>query len=132
MVTTFKTKAPKADNREIEVSYDFGENVNDMIERFGAEVVQNAAIAQIRIDLQSIVRGMLEDGKTNEEILTKVAEWKPGVKVNRERSTKAFTMDQVMSAFEKLTPEQKVAYITALRSNLAASAAPAPEAAAAE
>jgi hypothetical protein len=118
-----KTRAPKANEgagREIVVEYNFGADITEMSELFTAEKVAAAAKAQFTIDLQAIIRGMMEDGKTDDEIKTKVAEWKPGLKVARTPKTaEKLTVDSVLGMFEKMTPEEKANFIQSLKSKAA-------------
>ena len=71
-------------DREVTAMVDFGDNLDDAVAKFGAEVVFSGFQAQAKIRAQAIMRDMLTEGKTDEEIQTFMNTWKPGV--TRERS----------------------------------------------
>ena len=66
-----------------EVTYDFGKTLEEMAEKFGADVVFTNARANMKITLQGVIRRMLVAGKTQAEIAATCAEWKPGVQMER-------------------------------------------------
>jgi hypothetical protein len=68
---------------EVTVTYDFGKDLAEMSEKFGADVVHTNARANMKITLQGVIRRMIEAGKTATEIATACAEWKPGVQMER-------------------------------------------------
>lgn len=112
---TITTNAPKAD-RSLEVKYNFGDNLEDAVALFGAEVVfsnfkQNAVIA-----LQGLVRRHLEmkedKRKTDEQILATVNAWKPGVATVKTTDKKAI----IMEAFGKMSAEDQKALLEQLMS----------------
>ena len=78
-----EVSAKKEGFEEVSITYDFGKNLDDMVEKFGAEVVATNARANMKITLQGIMRRYLAAGKTQEEIQTAVGEWKPGVQLER-------------------------------------------------
>ena len=116
-----KTKAPKANNREVKVNIDLdNESLENLVSAVGAPSVVTAAIAQYRVDAQAVIRGMLEDGKTDEEITATMSTWKPGAKLPREpREKKAPTIDSVLSFFDGLSPEAKADFIAKMREKVA-------------
>jgi hypothetical protein len=96
-----EVKATKQNtDREVAALIDLGENIEDAIAKFGAEVVFTNFQSQAKIRAQAIMRDMLTEGKTDEEIADFMATWKPGS--TRERNidpTAAFlkkfdTMDE--------------------------------------
>jgi hypothetical protein len=69
-------------NRELEVTFDFGDTLDEAVAKFGADVVYSNFKKSAVIALQAVVRRELdkkEEAKSNEEITAKVATWKPGV-----------------------------------------------------
>jgi len=71
------------EERSVAVGYDFGENVEQAIEMFGAEVVHSNFIRASKITLQAVMRRSLEANKTDEDISNIAASWKPGVALER-------------------------------------------------
>jgi hypothetical protein len=66
------------------IAYDFGENLKDMIAKFGEEVVFTNARGSFVITAQAAMRRYLEGGKSAEEVSAIMASWKPGVALARQ------------------------------------------------
>lgn len=102
-------------SRSITVSFDFGESLQDAVEKFGEEAVFSGFKADARVGLQAKVRGMLkateEDSEalkyTDEEIVAAIAEYKPGTK-NRQS---ADPLAKLQAMLAKFTPEQRAALL---------------------
>lgn len=98
------------EDRAVEVTYNFGENVQDAIAKFGEEVVHSNFIRAAKITLQAIMRRGLEANKNEEEIASIVANWKPGVALERSfdplaalvNKMKDMSEDEIAATFEKL------------------------------
>ncbi len=71
-------KATK-NNITVEASYDFGDNLGEMTEKFGEDVVFSNAKQNIRIALQAMIRRMIEKGETEENIQNSVSAHVPGI-----------------------------------------------------
>lgn len=79
-----EVKATKQNiDREVAAFVDLGDNCQDAITKFGEDVVFSNFVAQTKIRAQAIMRDMLTDGKTDEEIATFMASWKPGTARDR-------------------------------------------------
>jgi predicted RNA-binding protein len=65
------------------VAYDFGDNLDQAVEKFGADVVFTNFKRTAVITAQAAIRRMLEDNKSDEEITSKMSQWKPGVALER-------------------------------------------------
>lgn len=76
-------------DREVSVSYDFGENLKEAVERFGEEVVFSRFHSAAVIDLQSLIRRGIKANKNDQEIQQMAAAWKPGVKTVVTKDPKA-------------------------------------------
>ena len=116
-MNTIKVAAPKV-SREYEGLYDFGENLEAAVEKFGADVVFKGFVAESVIALQGIVRDALVKGKTEDEIKTIMANWKPG-------ATRARTSDPIAaitSKFAKMSQEEKIAFLQKLSGMVAPAA----------
>ena len=66
------------DGRAVTVEYDFGDSLQQAVEKFGEDVVWKAALQQLKIRLQAVIREQIAAGKSDEEIAQHVAGWKPG------------------------------------------------------
>lgn len=85
------------------ITYDFGENLDDCADKFGAEVVFSNAVRNFKIDAQAAMRRMLEAGKSQEEIAEAMSTWKPGVRMERQIDiTGAF-----LSKWKDMTDEER-------------------------
>ena len=65
------------------IAYDFGDNLAAAVEKFGEEVVFTNFKRTAVITGQAAIRRMLEKGKTQDEVTTSMADWKPGVALER-------------------------------------------------
>ncbi len=97
-----KAKVPELD-RTITIDYDFGANLDEAVQKFGGEVIYEDFIDSAVITLQSAMRSMARAKKTDEEIATALAEWKPGVS----RRGKTDPIAGLMARFGKMTPEKQ-------------------------
>lgn len=80
-----EVKATKSGmDREVSALVDLGDNLEDAVSKFGADVVLTNFQSQAKIRAQAIMRDMLVDGKTDEEISEFMQTWKPGT--TRERN----------------------------------------------
>jgi len=106
-----EVKATKQNtDREVQALIDLGENCQDAITKFGEEVVYTNFVSQAKIRAQAIMRDMLTEGKTDEEIAEFMSNWKPGT--TRERNVDP--MASLMSKFGTMSPEDQEAYIEKL------------------
>ncbi len=65
------------------VDFDFGENLADASAQFGEEAIYNLYIASARVQLQGAIRAQGEAGVSPEEIGSRLATYKPGVRMGR-------------------------------------------------
>ena len=97
----------KKDDLEATITYDFGKDLEDMVEKFGSEVTFTNARANMKIGLQSAMRRYLVAGKDCSELTTA---WKPGVQMER-------TVDPLSvakKAYANMSEEEKAAFIANL------------------
>ena len=110
------SKEINGEKKSAVISFDFGENAADAINRYGDDVVFSQFVAAAKITAQSAMRRMLEAGKTQEEIAAKMSSWRPGVALTRE------AVDPITAAlgrFGTMTPEEQKAFIAALKERAA-------------
>lgn len=77
------SKEINGEKREAAIAYDFGETLEDAVAKFGADVVFTNFKRTATITAQAAMRRELEGGKGEEEIVAKMAGWKPGVAMER-------------------------------------------------
>lgn len=126
--TKFNTKAPSTAEkneageiitpaRSYDAEYDFGDNVEEAIEKFGSELVFDGFVAKSVVEAQAKIRQMLEDGKSEQDItdfLTNV--WKPGLKLPRASVDPKAAFAKYLAA---LSPEDRLKAIEDMQAELA-------------
>jgi len=100
-----------------EVNYDFGDNLDEAVELFGADVVYSRFVAASVVDLQALMRRHLggEKPKTQDEIQKLAEEWKPGVSSRKRRSTK----EKAEELIGQMSAEERAALIAELQAQAA-------------
>jgi hypothetical protein len=106
-------KAPKVE-KEATVMVDLGENVQDAIDRFGADVVFSNYIANVKIGVQSNIRRYLEAGLDQDAIQEKLNSFKPGVTM--ERNVDPFSA--MVNKLKAMTDEERLAKLAELKEKL--------------
>lgn len=74
--------AKKGEN-SVTVPYDFGANLDEMVEKFGKDVVFSNARQAMKITLQALIRRGIEAGKPDDAIVSEASAWIPGVQSER-------------------------------------------------
>lgn len=94
------------------VTYDFGDDLDEAVELFGADVVYSRFVSAATVDLQALIRRNLggEEPKTEEEIQELVSEWKPGVSTRKRKSAK----EKAAEAIDALSEEERQALLESL------------------
>ncbi len=90
----------------LEIDYEFGDNVNGMIDELGGEVVFRHAISSITVALQGAMRQWIQQGLTEDEIKGgggKLDEWSPPS--GKPRSANRLAKIEEMLA--KMSPEER-------------------------
>jgi len=87
--------------RDVVVDYDFGNDLDDAVEKFSAAVVFNLFVKQARVALQGVLRRLAQDGLSDEDIAKRAAAWQPGMSLSTDPMTKMSSM------FNGLDPEQQ-------------------------
>lgn len=96
--------------REVLCTVDLGDNLQDAVQKFGEEVVFSNFQAQTKIKAQAIIRDMMVEGKTDEEIQTFMNGWKPGVSRERNVDPLAATLNK----FATMTQEEQDKFLEEL------------------
>lgn len=94
------------DARQFVCDYNFGENLDVAAETFGEENVFNLFKAQAKVQLQALIRRLMNREKpgpaSDEEIATAVGEWKPAAKVVNRVSKK----EKAAKLLSGMSPEE--------------------------
>ena len=104
--------------RKITLDYDFGVNLEESTSNFNAEVVYNYFLKGIKVGLQAFIRRLIKAGKSDDEILTEVDKWIPGVKAPR--SSAGITNKALVEAFKNLSADKRKELIEKLMADKAA------------
>ncbi len=110
------TATTTGSDRQVSVSYDFGDNLDQAVELFGAELVFNRYESAVTIDLQALIRRGIKAEKTDEEIQELTNAWKPGIKQVIRKSAQ----EKIKDAFGAMSEEDKKAMLEQLMSSLEA------------
>ena len=70
-------------SKSLTVSYDFGDNLQDAIAKFGEDVVFSNMQQSMKISLQALIRRGFDKGLDDAAIVAQAATWKPGVASQR-------------------------------------------------
>ncbi len=93
----------EATTRVAAVDYDFGPDVNGMINELGAEVVFQHAKGSITVNLQNSLRQWMAQGLSETEIEEKMVDWAPPS--GKPRS--ANKMEKIAKLLEGMSPDQR-------------------------
>jgi hypothetical protein len=69
--------------KEAVIAFDFGGDCDAAVALFGKDVVYANFVRSAVITAQAAIRRMLDDGKGQEEVTSKMAGWKPGTPLER-------------------------------------------------
>jgi exonuclease VII small subunit len=110
-MANIEVTAKKGDH-EATVMYDFGDNLEQAIEKFGGDVVFSNFVQSAKISLQALMRSRMEKGGNVSEL----AEiWKPGIQLQRSATD---VLAQAKAKFSKMTQEERLAYLEALQASM--------------
>ena len=110
------TATTTGSDRQVSVAYDFGDNLDQAVELFGADLVFNRYESAVTIDLQALIRRGIKADKTDEEIAKMAAEWKPGIKQVVRKSAQ----EKIKDAFGAMSEDDKKAMLEQLMASLEA------------
>lgn len=99
-------------SKTLTVNYDFGDNLQDAVAKFGEDVVFSNMQQSMKISLQALIRRGFDKGVTDEEIATQAAGWKPGVAAQRSADPVA----AITAKWTTLSPEKRAELLKQLKS----------------
>ena len=97
-------------SREIEVDFDFGADLDEMVNEFSRDVVYQQAKSAITVSLQTALRSWMDSGASDEEVGKKLAEWT----VPSGRTRSANRLEKVGKIVEKMSQEEREALLAQL------------------
>ena len=103
------------EDRECTILFDFGGSVEAAIEKFGADVVYSNFVRASKVTAQAAMRRLMEAGSADDDVVAKMADWKPGVALER-------TVDPVqamLTKFAKMDPAAQAQLIADLQAKRA-------------
>lgn len=110
MGTPIEVSAKTKDTEPVTIGYDFGDDLAEMTEKFGAETVFSNARANMKVGLQAAMRRYITEGK---DVNSLVGMWAPGVQLERKVDPIASTK----ALFASWTDEEKAAFLAELQAS---------------
>lgn len=95
-----QVSAKISDGDPVQVTYDFGTDLDEAVEMFGAEVVFSRYKSAAVIDLQAYMRGLIRQEKPVDEIESSAEDWKPGMRQPRGKSNQ----EKLSTLLDKMDP----------------------------
>ena len=94
------------------ITYDFGDDLDAAVERFGADVIFSRFVAAATVDLQALIRRNLkgENPKSESEIQGLVDEWSPGISTRARKSPQ----EKAQAAIDALSDDEKATLLESL------------------
>lgn len=109
--------AKRTNGEAVEVRFDFGDNLQDAVAKFGDEIAWNHLRGSMRVALQGYIRSQMDQGKTPAEIQTLVDSWKPG-----QRRTSVPKAEKLRKQLDQLSPEERAELLKAYKAQAKAAA----------
>ncbi len=92
---------------DVSAKFDFGEDINDMINMFGAETAFHQAKSSLKVAFQGFLRVLAAKGETQEGIDAEVANWTPPSGKPRGKSK----LERAKELIAKLSDEDREALL---------------------
>lgn len=116
--TDVSAKVGKGDDASapVTVKYDFGETIDDAVEKFGEKVVLAHVHSSFTIALQGFIRGkmkkQIDEGKPVDvkALQADVDKWKPGMKVPGKSKA-----EKIKDDYNKMSAEERAALLRELQ-----------------
>lgn len=93
------------------VQFDFGDDLNQASEMFGAEVVFSLYKAQAKVAGQALIRAKLKSGLPTDQLQGIFDAWKPGMVMER---VSVNPEDAIKAAFASWSPEKQAEFLSKL------------------
>jgi hypothetical protein len=99
------------EDKIVTINYDFGEDLDEMVEKYGKDVVFSNARASFIITLQAAMRRYMTGGRSQEEISELLSGWKPGVSLTR----RIDPVSALVSQWASFSPEKQKEILAKLK-----------------
>jgi len=115
----------EATGESVTLTYDWGGSLDEMVEKFGADVVFYFACghmtASFRNRAYSILRAVEEDGETVSnsmaEIEAQMSDWQPKISAGRSKKSSS---EKALDSFDGMTEDEKSEFMVKLQEKIAA------------
>jgi len=113
------TAKDKQKNVEVSVDFDFGENLDEVVAKFGSNAAYKAASAGLKVQFRGWLLAQFISGKSAETIQSELASkgWTPS-----ERKARATKLDKLRNFMNSMPPEELAAFLKEQQKRLAAAA----------
>lgn len=103
-----RVSAKKTNGPSIEVDFDFGSNLSDVVAQYGEPVAFRSVVQNLKTQLQVWLRAQAVAGRTSEDVQAELNNngWKPG-----ERRVAKTPQDKLRTLFDQMTAEERAAFI---------------------
>ena len=101
--TSLKAKDGTVDKTETTIFFNGGDTLAEATERFGEENVYNLYAAQLIVKVQAVIRRMVAEGKSQDEIQSELENWTPDTK----RVSKKDPVAEAEKLLAKMSPEAR-------------------------
>lgn len=102
-MTDITTKAGKGEEaKKVTVVYDIPADLDGYVSKFGADLTAEFARRSLTLGINALVRPLILDGKTPEEIQHAVDNWQPGVRGPRQQKS---PLERASAALGAMSPE---------------------------
>lgn len=109
MKTQKITARPGEDGVPMSVDVNLPETVDEAVKTYGEAAVYSRFLSALVIDMQAAMRTRMKAGKTEKDISTELASWKPGVRV-----AGATPIEKAKGLLSKLSPEERKELLKAI------------------
>lgn len=115
-MTQISAKIREMPDKIYTIEYEFGDTLQEMVEKFGEDVVRTNARANMVVSAQTRIRTCIKANKTQDETTEIMKSWKPG--------TVSSVISDPLGSFEKFfeaaDPQKQRELLNALKQKLAA------------
>lgn len=99
------------ETHEIEIDYDFGNDLSHMVSLFGEEVVYHHARANMVISVQGALRAWMKQDFSDEQIYKSLRDWQ----MPHKKSRGLPALDKIKRQLERLSDADREALLSQLR-----------------
>ena len=109
-MAAIEVKAERTNGNSVTANWELGDTVAALQEQFGEDVIFSHVKRSLISAVQAFMRGMLDGGKSPEEIQAAVAEWKPGL-----RKAAKSPLERAREEIARMSPADRTALAKEIR-----------------